>query len=315
MGQVYYYDICNDEVQEMLLSWYKVLAGYDFDMIEYDIIRYPSSNLYKYLDVDVIDEKTVINDHGYTEYSMNKFLKLYNLEGDLRTLIKENKEVRTNWLRFKEDELIKFVTSCTSLLRSINPDIIITAAVLSDLETATNSYLQDAFKWLNLGILDKIEPMIYTDSMQNFNNLVDQFIDSDYIDVTRFGLSAKLSSDNLLTDFRQLKISSYYGGYVMFCDRYYFNDLVFCSILLNNHRMSLTSCHSSIDEITEVGYNEVIIMIKGYYSVKYRNDFNELVNALIVKNDDVILEELNKIEYSLMKEYLYNYLIEIINYE
>lgn len=315
MGQVYYYDICNENVQEMLLSWYEVLGRYDFDMIEYDIIRYPSSNLYKYLDVDVIDEKTVITDHGYTEYSMNKFMKMYNLEGDLRNLIKQNKEVRSNWLKFKEDELIKFVTSCTSLLRSINPDIIITAAVLSDLETATNSYLQDAFKWLDLGIIDKIEPMVYTDSMKNFNNLVDQFIESDYINVTRYGLSAKLSSYNLLTDFRQLKISSYYGGYVMFCDRYYFNDGVFCSILMKNHSMSLTSCYSSSDKIKEVGYNEVIKMINGYYSTKYKTDFTDLINALTLKNEEQIKEELSNLEYPLMKEYLTNYLVEIINYE
>ena len=105
MGQIYYYDICNDYVQENLINWYiELVTLYDFDKVEYDIIRYSVSNLSSFNDVEVILDNAVINDPGYTEYSMNKFMEMYNLEGDLKVLIKESLDVRLKWMEFKMND-------------------------------------------------------------------------------------------------------------------------------------------------------------------------------------------------------------------
>ena len=111
-GNIYYYDICNDNVQDVLYAWYlELVSYYDFDKIEYDIIRYSQSNLYKYSSVEQITNAKDIIDPGYTEYSMEKFKKQYNLVGDLKQLILQSSDVRSKWLKFKEDELINFITN------------------------------------------------------------------------------------------------------------------------------------------------------------------------------------------------------------
>lgn len=236
LGSINYYDICNDEIQEILLIWYKELVTkYDFDKIEYDIIRYPSSNLYKYIDVDVIPDNIIITDHGYSEYSINKFMTEFGYVGDLRELIRTSKEVRINWLFFKERELVSFITRCTNLIKSIDPTIEVTAAVFNDYENAKNSYLQDYKKWLELGIVDEIEPMVYTVSITEVKERINYYknILPEYN--IRIGLSPRLDTRDVIIDLKQIILASKYNGYVLFANNLYYDDEFIKLMGLSHH--------------------------------------------------------------------------------
>ena len=105
------------------------------------------------MDVDVITDVNRVEDPGFTKYSMDKFLKLNNLTGDLKTLIINDKEIRAKWLEFKENELINFITTTTNEIRKIKPNIVISAAVMNNYQEAKKTFLQDYKKWLDLGII------------------------------------------------------------------------------------------------------------------------------------------------------------------
>ena len=233
-GNIYYYDICNDEVQQELITWYKELVSkYNFDKVEYDIIRYPDSNLYAFLEVDTIPETRVIKDHGYTTYSMNKFMEQFNLSGDLKELIKTNKEVRANWLIFKEQELVNFITTCTNEMRKIKEDIIVTAAVFSSREIAKNAYLQDYEKWLELNIIDEVEIMSYTPSDEELYKKINEARDLLSTYPVRIGISPRLDGGNLFMDLKQIMIASKYKGFAIWSsylyeDEYIYKILKFC---------------------------------------------------------------------------------------
>ena len=71
-GNIYFYDITNPEVQELLVNVYQELAtNYDLDGIEYDFVRYPASNLYTFS--GNITDSSLIDDFGYTESAMEFF--------------------------------------------------------------------------------------------------------------------------------------------------------------------------------------------------------------------------------------------------
>ena len=99
--------------------------------------------MYKYDTIEEISTTSNIIDPGYTVYSMNKFMNQYNLTGDLKELIRTSRDIRRKWLDFKEESLINYITKCSTELRAINPNIIITAAVLNDSSMADIAYLQD----------------------------------------------------------------------------------------------------------------------------------------------------------------------------
>ena len=65
----------------------------------------------------------------------------------------------------------------TNGIKSINPNIIITAAVLNDFAAAKTGFLQDAVKWLELGIIDEIEPMVYDDDYKYVTSYYDYYKD------------------------------------------------------------------------------------------------------------------------------------------
>ena len=307
LGSIYYYDICNDELQSVLLTWYEELVTkYNFDKIEYDIIRYPSSNLYNYLDVETISDDITITDHGYTEYSMNKFMTLYGYSGDLRTLIKTSKEVRLNWLKFKEDELISFITECTNLIKSIKPNTTITAAVLNDYDNARKSYLQDCKKWLELGILDEIEPMVYTsstnvvyDKINYYNELIPEYN-------FRVGLSPRLTLRDVLIDLKQVKLAMDYNGYILFANNLY-NDKEFINILKSSYH--ITEGENTLERIC----NDLINKIEKYYEVKDNVKYDSLTSLLSDCNVSDAIIEASKLDNIMMKNYILNILKKLSN--
>lgn len=301
IGNIFYYDICNDNLQNEIINWYtELVSKYDFDKVEYDIIRYPSSNVYNYVDKEVISESS-IQDHGYTEYTMNKFLKQYNLSGDLRTLVLTNKTVRKQWMEFKEQELINFITNCTNKMKEVDPNIIISAAVMSNYSSAKNTFLQDYRKWLELSIIDEIEPMAYTPSTNNLNSTIDSFNDLYNEYNVRIGISPRIDDRNIITDLEQMYYASKKDGYVMFASTLYYDNL-FKNILINNHNQDYLNDLTSDEKAKEYEINDAIDMINGYYSVINNEIYDDLVNQLHLGYD--YLDLINNLNDEKMKEYL-----------
>ena len=299
-GNIYYYDICNDNVQDVLYAWYlELVSYYDFDKIEYDIIRYSQSNLYKYSNVEQITNAKDIKDPGYTEYSMEKFKKQYNLVGDLKQLILQSSDVRSKWLKFKEDELINFITRTTNGIKNINPNIVITAAVLNDFAGAKTGFLQDTVKWLELGIVDQVEPMVYSDVTSFVEEKVNYYeeILSDYD--YRMGLGNGVTSLDLM---KQI-ISSDKHGYVLFSANFYFKDEYY-NLLKSSYHFNHVIDYNNSNEVLSVIKSDIIDKINNYYEIKNNKDYDYLIALLEQDNYTDFKIVLDNLEDKSMSSYL-----------
>lgn len=140
-GRIYYLDISNTEAMEFLKNVFTELtANYNLDGIEYDFIRFPSGNAYNYKSGD---DTANLRDWGYTESFITSFMNKYNLSGDLKDLVKNDANIRNNWLLFKEETLSDVVEMLTTTIKEANPNIKIAAAVMPSITSAKNAYLQD----------------------------------------------------------------------------------------------------------------------------------------------------------------------------
>ena len=299
-GNIYYYDICNDNVQDVLYAWYlELVSFYDFDKIEYDIIRYSQSNLSKYSSVEQITNAKDIIDPGYTEYSMEKFKKQYNLVGDLKQLILQSSDVRSKWLKFKEDELINFITKTTNGIKSINPNIVITAAVLNDFAAAKTGFLQDAVKWLELGIVDQVEPMVYSDVTSFVEEKVNYYeeilSDLDF----RMGLGNGVTSLDLM---KQI-ISSDKHGYVLYSANFYFKDEYY-NLLKSSYHFNHVIDYNNSNEVLSVIKSDIIDKINNYYEIKNNKDYDYLIALLEQDNYTDFKIVLDNLEDKSMSSYL-----------
>lgn len=304
-GSIYYYDICNDELQKMLLRWYEeILTMYDFDKIEYDIIRYSYSNLYNYENVEKIDPSK-ITDPGYTDYSMKKFMNQYCLNGSLKELIASSSEIRKKWIQYKEDELIKFITNCSTLLRKIKPNIVISAAALSNYENAKKGFLQDCMKWKQLGILDEIEAMNYTISLDKFTSVFEK-IDKNMNMPADIGIMCYDKSCDLSIEAREMRIAK--NGFVMYNSYGYLQKDEFVENMKSNHHIESTCSFSKPQEIEQSIRNNIIDMVNGYY--QYYGDYNDLVDALKTKDLKTVEDIIKQIDDNKVKTYLLELLVK-----
>ena len=303
--EVYYYDICNPDVQELLVGWYgELLTKYDFDGVEYDIIRYPANNLYHYLDVEVIPDNVTIEDHGYTPYAINKFMNMYHLEGDLRTHIVNSKTVRKNWLDFKMTQLNQFVERLSTFIRLIQPDIKISAAVLSDANYAKQSHLQDYKTWIKQGWVDEIEPMVYTSSVSEFKNSVNTIYNQGLDTSIRIGIGAKLTKESTYIDLQEIKLMNDYGGYLLFSSYYYYRDTTLVKLLSNNHHYQYISTRNTQEEIENAYIEDTLDMIENYYTIVNNIAYDYLIRALESHDINRIIAEIQVISDQQMKTYL-----------
>lgn len=300
-GNIYYLDICNDKVQDLKYQFYiDLVSNYDFDFIEFDIIRYSASNLRSFK--GVITDKSSIKDPGWTSYSINKFKTLYNINGDLKELILTDPALRETWMQFKQNELDNFLLRVTSGMRNINPNIKISAATLSNYESAKTNFLQDFRKWYELGILDRIEGMNYTDSMNVFEkNINSYFSDPNFNDIA-LGI---MTTEYYIT-LEQIDKSLEYNGYVLYNSGTYLINYKshFSEALISSHHNEYISELTSDEDILKAKINEIIDMLEGYYTPKYNIDFSELVDALKDYRPGKSKSYIKKIEIDSIKEYL-----------
>ena len=141
----------NDEARAYLLSLYKeLITKYDVDGLHLDYIRYEIQSPAQF---------------GYNKIAIERYKNLYNinpLEIDPLT------PSQINWNRFRERLINTFVQQISLECKSVKPNLIISAAVGSELATARLNLMQNWGHWVDNRWVDFITPMAYTSDDNRF---------------------------------------------------------------------------------------------------------------------------------------------------
>jgi len=182
-----YIDPTNPEVQQHLATVIgEMVEKYDFDGISYDYIRYSDASY-----------NGDFEDCGFTEHSVSEFSKKYGYKGnDLAYDIQKNAELRGKWHAFKRDAVTSTVKGLTELIRSLDPEMIISSSPYGFINDAYNIYMQDIGLWLDNGYLDVVLPMIYTENTDSLTSAAAVF--NNYPTVLQYtGISPLYNGDTV----------------------------------------------------------------------------------------------------------------------
>ena len=145
--------------------WMDLLARYDLDGIHFDYIRFPSA------------------DFDYSKGALERFRLwvLPRLSAD--RIVELDQVARVNplayttalpneWDEFRRTQISSLVAEIYHEVKSRRPELVVSAAVVADPETAYTMRFQDWTSWLRQGILDIAVPMAYTADNGRFQSLV-----------------------------------------------------------------------------------------------------------------------------------------------
>ena len=131
------------EVKQYIVNVFSdIVQNYDIDGLHLDYIRYPHP------------------DYGYNRVSRDRYNTLRN-QLDINS-----------FQRWKELQLKEQVQMIGDSIKRINPDIIYSAAVISNISNARNSYAQNWHEWLDNDLLDYAYIMAYQTRNSNFEQIV-----------------------------------------------------------------------------------------------------------------------------------------------
>jgi len=131
------------EVQTYLLNIFSdIVRNYDIYGLHIDYIRYPHP------------------DYGYNPVSVERFERARRETGI------------TSFQRWKELQIFELVQRIGVAIKDINPNIVYTAAVFANINTARNSYAQFWHEWLDANIIDQLYIMAYQRSNRDFQYIV-----------------------------------------------------------------------------------------------------------------------------------------------
>ncbi len=143
---------CRSEVRAHLRAVVAEIArNYAIDGVQFDYLRYLRRNVSKGEDVP-FDAATVA-----------EFRKRFG---------REPRTLPGAWNRFRQDAMDRLVRELASAIRSARPGTAVSIAAVHDLELARRDLFQDAPRWLRLGWVDEVCPMLYTTSESRFGTLL-----------------------------------------------------------------------------------------------------------------------------------------------
>lgn len=150
------------EVQEYLLDVFSdIVLGYpELDGLHLDYIRYPNLKL------------------GYHPTSKARY-QIAKIENR-----------RLSWNDWRKSLVTDFVRDLRARIKTINPNILLTAAVFADLTDAHNAYAQEWDIWLQEGIIDIAYPMAYHLNFETFKKQMQRQEIAGYKDKIIVGLRA-----------------------------------------------------------------------------------------------------------------------------
>ena len=119
----------------------ELYTNYNIDGLHLDYLRFPTINT------------------SFDEPSLRLFRQAVHSEPDQRP---------DEWSRFRRDAITALLRRVRNDLRVVKPRLVVSAAVVSDLDRAKNVYQQDGAAWLAADLVDALYPMIYTSDPQVF---------------------------------------------------------------------------------------------------------------------------------------------------
>jgi len=156
-----YFYLCmsNEEVRTFLLENFKALVmKYDIDGFQLDYIRYPVSEPFE-------------EGYCYCHSCRGKFFDQYGHDPvDLSPT--ETPEIWKKWNAFREEQISSFVHTVSMTLRSMKPDLKISADVFSELADARRSKFQNWAEWAQNQWVDFLCPMAYSTDVGAVRNNV-----------------------------------------------------------------------------------------------------------------------------------------------
>lgn len=153
-GKMYFLNPARPECREWIVGLYEIIIeNYDVDGLQLDYVRYPV--------------KTGSVDYGYDEYTINAFKEEKGY--DPRDY-KENSFERDVFDQFKRNQVTEYVKMCSTRLRAINPDLIISLSVVPDFYSGVQDHMQSAELWMDEGYGDLIVPMSYAENQTGRTN-------------------------------------------------------------------------------------------------------------------------------------------------
>lgn len=145
--------------------WMDLLARYDLDGLHFDYIRFPSA------------------DFDYSRGALERFRSWVAarisprrvVELDLAAMsdpLAFTQALPDQWDEFRRDQITSLVAEIYREVKARRPEVVVSAAVVADRETAYGIRFQEWERWLDEGILDIAVPMAYTPDNDRFQALV-----------------------------------------------------------------------------------------------------------------------------------------------
>jgi len=134
------------EVQDFLIETYKyIIETYDIDSFELDYIRYPGKDK---------------DDWGYDEITVKGFKDKYGYTAD--PVYNTSANYWKDWAQYRCDQVSEFVRKMSEMVEETAPDLILSADVGTNAESAPEGTYQDFGKWAENGWVDMLKPMSYS---------------------------------------------------------------------------------------------------------------------------------------------------------
>ena len=154
-GKMYFLNPARPECREWVVSLYEIIVeNYNIDGIQLDYVRYP--------------EKTASRDYGFDDYTVNAFMEKQEAEGkdvyDPRD-VKPNSFEADVFAQFKRDQITEYVRMCSTRLREIKPDLILSLSVSPYYSNGIKNFMQSAELWMDEGYGDLLVAMSYSEGM------------------------------------------------------------------------------------------------------------------------------------------------------
>jgi uncharacterized lipoprotein YddW (UPF0748 family) len=145
--------------------WMDLLERYDLDGIHFDYIRFPSA------------------DFDYSRGALQRFRDWVTPRVTVDRLVELERAWATNplayttalpdeWDEFRRMHITSLVAEIYREVKARRPELVVSAAVVADPQTAYSIRFQDWEAWLAQGILDIAVPMAYTPDNGRFQALV-----------------------------------------------------------------------------------------------------------------------------------------------
>ena len=144
-GPMYFLNPARPECREWIVSLYEILVeNYDIDGLQLDYVRYP--------------QKTNSIDYGFDDYTISAFEAEYGCSPY---------DEPSKFVLFKQQQVTEFVKACSTELKAINPDLILSLSVYPFYQDGKNLFMQTAELWMSKGYGDLVVPMAYYENQIN----------------------------------------------------------------------------------------------------------------------------------------------------